>query len=106
MYKIILTPPIAFLILLAVIFAVSAVAKRFAAKGKDVPGKSQAYACGEVMPHNRTQPEYRQYFKFAFFFTIMHVVVMIVATDPEGISAMSAAYLGITILSLFMLFRR
>lgn len=106
MYNIMLAPPAVFLIYLALSFCISSLSKRIAAKGTDSPGKTKSYACGEDMPVNQGQPEYSQFFKFAFFFTIMHVVVLIVATDPSGISLMSGLYLGITMLSVFMIFRR
>jgi NADH-quinone oxidoreductase subunit A len=106
MDTILLAPPIAFIIYLAMSFGISALSKRITAKGADAPRKTNSYACGEEMPENQAQPEYSQFFKFAFFFTIMHVVVLIVATDTSGISVMSGLYLTVTVLSLFMLLRR
>lgn len=106
MKSILLSPPVAFLILLALSLGISAISKKVSAKGSESSRKAKAYACGEDMPENQGQPEYAEFFKFAFFFTIMHVVVLIVATAPFGISAMSAVYLGVTVLALFMLFRR
>jgi len=101
-----LAPPLAFLIFLALSASISLTGKLIAAKGVESPGKTKSYACGEDMPENKGQPEYSQFFKFAFFFTLMHVVVLIVATDPSGISLMSGLYLVVTVASLFMLFRR
>lgn len=106
MENLLLAPPITFLIYLAISIGISGFSKKFAATGVDSPGKTKSYACGEDMPENQGQPDYSEFFKFAFFFTIIHVVVLIVATDPSGISVMSGLYLGATVLSLFMLFRR
>lgn len=106
MDTVLLLPPFAFAIYLALSYGISFLSKRIAAKGMDAPGKNKSYACGEDMPENRGQPEYSEFFKFAFFFTIMHVVVLIVATDPTGISVLSALYLIVTVVALFMLFRR
>lgn len=106
METILLSPPVTFLIFLGLSYLLSIFSKRLAAKGVDSPRKTNSYACGEDMPENQGQPEYSQFFHFAFFFTIMHVVVLIVATDPSGFSPMSALYLIITVLALFMLFRR
>jgi hypothetical protein len=36
----------------------------------------------------------------------MHVIALVVATDPGGLTIMSAVYLGVTVLALFMLLRR
>jgi NADH:ubiquinone oxidoreductase subunit 3 (subunit A) len=101
-----LSPPVAFLLLLGVCILISLFSKRLSAHGTDAPGKMKSYACGEDMPVNRAQPDYTQFFPFAFFFTIMHVVVLVVATDPAGISLMSGLYLTVTVLALFVLFRR
>jgi NADH-quinone oxidoreductase subunit A len=101
-----MSPPVAFLILLVISFAVSFVSKKLAARGVDSAVKTQAYACGESMVENQGQPDYTQFFQFAFFFTIMHVVVLVVATDPAGLTITSAVYLGVTVLALFMLLRR
>lgn len=106
MGTILLSPPIAFLIFLVLSLGVSASGRIIAAKGKESPGKTKSYACGEDMPENQGQPEYSQFFKFAFFFTLMHVVVLIVATDPAGISLMSGLFLVVTVASLFLLFRK
>ena len=105
MNTVLLAPPIAFLIFLVLSLSISLTGKIIAAKGVDSPGKTKSYACGEDMPENQGQPEYSQFFKFAFFFTLMHVVVLIVATDPAGISLMSGLYFVVTVASLFMLFR-
>jgi NADH:ubiquinone oxidoreductase subunit 3 (subunit A) len=106
MYSLLISPPVSFLILLGILFGLSGVAKRIAAKGEDAPGKMKSYACGEEMAENKSMPNYAQFFKFAFFFTIMHVVILQVASDPVGISPMSAAYLLITVVALYMLLRR
>lgn len=106
MESFLMTPPVAFLILLLVSAGLSLLFKRLAAKGVDSKEKMRAYACGEDMEKNRGQPDYSQFFKFAFFFTIMHVIVLVVATDPSGLSVTSGVYLGVTVLALFMLLRR
>ncbi len=101
-----MSPPVTFLLFLLMSFGVSLISKRLAARGKDSAVKMQPYACGESMEENQGQPDYTQFFKFAFFFTIMHVVALVVATDPAGLTITSAVYLGVTVLSLFMLLRR
>ena len=106
MQSFIMSPPVAFLVILLLSFGVSFVSKRLAARGQDSQYKMQAYACGEDMEENRGQPDYSEFFKFAFFFTIIHVVVLVVATDPAGLTVTSVVYLGVTVLSLFMLLRR
>ena len=73
------------------------------------PGKTKAYACGEDVVDHRAQPDYTQFFHFAFFFTIMHVVALVVTTMPSGVpvaTGLAAAFLVSAAVGLFILFRR
>ena len=106
MEKILLSPPVAFIILLGIALLLSLFSKYVAAKGALASGKEKSYACGEDVKLNKVQPDYSQFFPFAFFFTIMHVTVLIVATVPKGISIMPFMYILIAIMALFILFRK
>ena len=106
-----LWPPVAFLLILdmALILLRSLSIFSFPAKGGAMGGKRKAYACGEDMKENRVQPNYSQFFPFAFFFTIMHVLALVVATVPvRDWSAVQIAvgYLLCSSIGLFILFRR
>ncbi len=108
-----LLPPILFVVVLAL---VAAEYKGFDAlslkqpEGKPQPeGKTKPYACGEDVADHRAQPDYGQFFHFAFFFTIMHVVALVVTTMPTGVpaaAAFAAAFLVSAAVGLFILFRR
>jgi hypothetical protein len=104
-----LVPPLAFsLILLAALLA-SALAKRSAFRGPAGPGSGRPYSCGEDLEENSYRPEYGQFFSFAFYFTIMHVAALVVATVPSGGSgqyAMAALYLAGTLAGLVALARK
>ncbi|MFH1223891.1 MAG: hypothetical protein V1647_06085 [Pseudomonadota bacterium] len=105
-----LLPPIVFFIILVVVSIQAYFMKKLAFQGKDEPGKNKAYACGEDVSDHRVQPDYRQFFPFAFFFTIMHVVALVIATAPNP-SSMSdvfvpALYVVCAIIGLLILFRR
>ena len=106
MGKILLSPPVAFAILLIVSILFSYISKYVAAKGTVSAGKEEAYACGEDVELHKVQPDYSQFFPFAFFFTIMHVVVLIVATMPKDISIMAFFYILVAIMALLILFRK
>ena len=101
-----LLPPVAFILYLILTFGVSALAGRLAAKGEDSENKKNSYACGENVTQNRGQPDYSEFFKFAFFFTLMHIVVLVVAMDPTGPTIPAVIYVGVTGLSLFILLRK
>ena len=101
-------PPIAFLIVLGVVIFQARMMKKFAAQGKPSEGKNKAYACGEAGCEHHIQPDYKQFFPFAFFFTIMHVVVLIVATVPVDFisNVLAGVYVLCAIVGLLILFRR
>jgi NADH-quinone oxidoreductase subunit A len=105
-----LWPPIAFLLILAAGWGLLRTLGALSAPASQTDGgKRKAYACGEDMKENRGQPNYSQFFPFAFFFTIMHVLALMVATVPmRDWSAVQIAmgYLLCSSIGLFILFRR
>lgn len=110
MENVLLSPPVAFMIVFASIGLFSAALSKLSFKPKSSPddiGKS--YACGEDAPTNLIQPDYTQFFPFAFFFTILHVIALMVATVPVqtfGSFTIAVIYLAGAITGLFILFRR
>lgn len=105
-----LIPPIAFLILLAAVGLLNYVFSKwsFRKTGSNEETK-KAYACGEDFHGHLIQPDYSQFFPFAFFFTILHVVAMVIATVPaETIEtfAMAVVYITGAIIGLFILLRK
>ncbi len=90
MSQFILSPPIAFVILLVFIYllykGVSTLGPPTKVEGK----KLASYFCGEDVPGGKVQPAYH-FFLFAFFFLILDVSALVIATVPSG----SAAWLGV-----------
>jgi len=79
------------------------------AKPSKDSGKLKAYACGEDVKDHRISPDYSEFFPFAFFFTIMHVLALVVATVP--VASLSATALAVCYavslgIGLLILFRR
>jgi NADH:ubiquinone oxidoreductase subunit 3 (subunit A) len=104
---ILLSPPIVFLIFLAACFLLFWLGGKLAPKSTDVGDKLEPYACGEDMPDNAIQINYRLFFYIALFFTIMHVSVLVVATVPAGALALLAVpYLLMISLSVAALVTR
>lgn len=108
-----LMPPILFVIVLLLVMleydGLGRLSFRQPLGKKAPPGKTKPYACGEDVADHRAQPDYAQFFHFAFFFTIMHVVALMVATMPTGVPAaagLAAAFLVSAAVGLFILFRR
>lgn len=109
MTTLLLAPPVAFLLITFVVAVELWSLRAITARGTPSRGKRKPYACGEDITRHRCQPDYSQFFSIAFFFTIMHVVVMIIATIPAGSLAASALAVLFTLcaaLGLFVLFRR
>lgn len=96
---ILLSPPIAFIIFLAICFFIYYLASLMAPKVKKVGGKLTTYACGEDIPGYKIQFGYRLFFFIALFFTMMHVAALVVATLPSG----PVVYFGIFYLAMIFL---
>ncbi len=105
-----LSPPLAFLIVLAAAAALSFGLSRLSFKRRALADASgEPYACGEDLPSHMIQPDYGQFLPFAFFFTILHVVALMATTVPvETLSSFTIAivYLLCAIVALLVLYRR
>jgi len=100
---------VAVLVFMLILLRILGLISAKAAKPSGKSGKLKAYACGEDIKDHRIAPDYSQFFPFAFFFTIMHVLALVVATVPSG--SLSATVLAIgystaLAIGLFILFRR
>lgn len=82
--SILLSPPVAFLIILMLCYLLYLAAAALAPKLKNTGGKLKSYACGEDMPGKKIQFGYETFFLFAIFFTMMHVAALVIATIPSG----------------------
>ena len=72
-------------------------------------GEGKSYACGEDVPTNLMQPDYSEFFPFAFFFTLLHVFTLTIATVPSLVSGsfvIAVIYILAAITGLVILFRR
>jgi NADH-quinone oxidoreductase subunit A len=102
-------PPVAFGLLWLTVGILEVLSRRLAPRGIDSLGKTKAYACGEDPATDRVQPSYGEFFPFAFFFTIMHVVALFMATVPQGglkkLIGMAVLYILVGLSGLFILFR-
>jgi NADH:ubiquinone oxidoreductase subunit 3 (subunit A) len=81
------TPAAIFLIIFATSAVLSFLFAFLAYKRDNRPDSLfKSYSCGEEVEDRQLQPDYRQFFHFAFYFTILHVVALFVSTFPVGIS--------------------
>lgn len=105
-----LTPPVVLTLLAVLVGLLLFLAKPLAYRRRGERGAlDKPYAGGENLETHRVQTDYSQFFPFAFFFTILHVVTLMVATSPPG-TLSSDAFAGLyvlgALLALFVLFRR
>jgi NADH-quinone oxidoreductase subunit A len=107
-----LITPITFVVVLAIVLILLRLLglMSLVVKTPHGSGKGKAYACGEDVKDHRVQVDYHQFFPFAFFFTIMHVLALVVATVPaEGsrsATALAIGYSASLIIGLLVLFRK
>jgi NADH:ubiquinone oxidoreductase subunit 3 (subunit A) len=110
MTNILLSPPVVFLIILGAVLCVSLALSVLAFRpGKKVAGLTKPYSCGEEQTEQMIQPDYSQFFPFAFYFTILHVVALMAATVPAAtIETLLIAVIYIigAIIGLLVLYRR
>jgi NADH-quinone oxidoreductase subunit A len=105
--EILLSPPVAFVLILAVSVLLYLLGKRMAPKLTKSGGKLTSYACGEDIPGSKIQFGYRLFFFVALFFTIMHVAALVIATVPAGnIALFAVLYLAVVFLSILALITR
>ena len=106
-----LSPPIAFLIVFAFIGLLAYLCSFLSLKAKNpqTKGTGESYACGEATYDHMAQPDYSQFFPFAFFFTIAHVATLMLITVPMeemNVLAMALLYLFTVVVGLFILLGR
>ena len=110
MAKILLTPPVAFIIVLFVCWALMHLFSRLAFRSKSkTAGSRESYACGEENYDHMARPDYSIFFPFAFFFTIAHVATLIMTTVPaETIHTfiLAVLYIAGAVIGLYILLRK
>jgi NADH:ubiquinone oxidoreductase subunit 3 (subunit A) len=99
--NIILTPPLAFLIYIPLVFAIFFAGRGLAGKGHPSAEKSSLYSSGEEAPTTLAAPGYRPFFLVAFFFAILHLGMLVLGTG--SLNVMMVPYLIGLILALIAL---
>lgn len=101
MTKVILSPPIAFLIYLILVGILHAVGRRLAGPSNVTPLKRSTYSSGELPPDRMAAPGYRPFFVIALFFAILHLGVLVLGLGGSSIA--TRIYLGGLMLALMAL---
>ena len=105
-----LSPPIVFFTVLLIVLCLSKILSKLSFRSvKMSDGLTKPYACGENIASHMIQPDYTQFFPFAFYFTILHVVALTIALVPiETLETlvMAVVYIFGAIIGLTVLYRR
>lgn len=108
--ELLLSPPVVFIVVMLAAIFFAYVLSKLALKPKNVPaGLTKEYACGEDIKTHMIQPDYSQFFPFAFYFTILHVVALMIATVPMATMQtflIAVVYILGAIVGLFVLYKR
>ncbi len=104
-----LMPPVAFLIVLAACAALSWGFSRLSFKRREGSVGLGPYACGEEISDHLIQPNYAEFLPFAIFFTVLHVLALVLSTVPaEDMTTfvMAMVYLLAALVGLTVLYRK
>lgn len=74
------SPPVAFVVLSALVAALYWLCGRLAATGEDSPGKRLPYACGEDLLPGGERLSYRRFYRLALMFVTVHMGTLVIAT--------------------------
>jgi NADH:ubiquinone oxidoreductase subunit 3 (subunit A) len=93
-----------FLIVLLIVYMFYLIAGTLGPKHTKAQYKLKSYACGEDYPGGRLPQSYN-FFHVAFFFTVLHVGALVIATAPQSPAALLGCLLiGTMAITAFMLF--
>lgn len=99
---ILLSPPIAFALYLALVGAMTLLG-RYLAPARPTAAKSSTYASGEAPPKRMAAPGYRPFFVIALFFALLHLGVLMIGTgSTSGVAVIFVLGLGLTLLALIL----
>src|SRR5512143_3453546 len=102
MEVILLAPPFAFVLYLALVGILSGFGRMLAARGVHSEGKHTTYAGGEESPVPGALPGYRGFFIIALFFAILHLGVLMLGSSG-AVSPIAIVYLIGLMLALIVL---
>jgi NADH:ubiquinone oxidoreductase subunit 3 (subunit A) len=101
MTEILLSPPVAFLLYVALVGLLVGLGRVLAGPPHLTSAKSSTYASGEAPPTHTAVPGYRPFFVIALFFAVLHLGVLILGSG--SLTPTSALYLVGLLLALVAL---
>jgi NADH:ubiquinone oxidoreductase subunit 3 (subunit A) len=103
MTNLLLFPPIAFILYLALVGILSGIGRVMAGAERPNPLKSSTYTGGELFKRSSGVPGYRPFFIVALFFAVLHLgVLMLGSSSLPPIAALYLAGLLLALLALIL----
>ena len=99
-------PPVVFAAFLLLFALGMRRARRYAARTEAGERELEPYACGQREFESYVNPDYTQFFRYAFVFSVLHVLALVVATAPSNATALPLAYVAAGVLTLSIIFRK
>ena len=99
-------PPVVFTLFLLFFGLGMRRARRYAVRGEAGERELEPYACGQREFESYVNPDYTQFFRYAFVFSVLHVLALVVATAPMDALALPLAYVAAGVLTLSIIFRK
>jgi len=93
-------PPIAFIIFLVLAFLFGLGSRRMAPRAPTEKDAETSYAGGEDIPGEKQFPGYESFFVMALFFTVLHVLALLIGLMPVGTTVIGLLYTGIVCFAL------
>jgi NADH:ubiquinone oxidoreductase subunit 3 (subunit A) len=98
----ILTPPIAFLLYIPLVWLITWVGKQLAGPNNPSAAKSSSYGAGEKASSIAAAPGYRPFFLVAFFFAILHLGMLVLGSGelngPQAIYVIGLAFVLVALI--------
>lgn len=112
MEAVLYSPPVVFILFFFILALTSRHLSKFSKKGESGEHALDPYACGQRDIENYVNPDYSQFYLYAFVFTVVHVLILVVASVPDVKSVpldallFPVAYIISGILAILIIFKR
>lgn len=101
-----LSPPVALGLVMGVLFLIDRYLERYTCRAKPGKHETDSYACGQRGVKNYVSPDYTEFYPYAALFTLVHAVVLLVATAPGGATLPACSLVAAAFVMLYLVFRK
>jgi NADH:ubiquinone oxidoreductase subunit 3 (subunit A) len=106
METVLFSPPVLFIAAFFLFAGTSKFLSRYANKSDIGEHGLDSYACGQRNVPNYVNPDYSQFFIYAFVFTVAHILILVVATAPIKANSVPITYIVAGMLALLIALKR